>query len=72
MTKQKLQIFKVQVPLYGDPKALIYNEDDTIRFFAPITDDLLQSMDGQPKAFFYGFVANNSFHIKKEAPWQDW
>lgn len=72
--KSKLEIFKVQVPLGGtrEDLALIYNKDRTIDFFSPITEEITLLMDNEPKAFVYGFMQDENFHVEKEAPWQDW
>jgi hypothetical protein len=75
MTKQ--QIFKVQVPIATnepEPQALIYNEDRSKEFWMPLTQQILDFMDGEFKKFVYGSVdyKHNTFTIDSDAPWQEW
>jgi len=70
-------IVKVQIPLAGSDaqamgEALIYNEGRTIEALLPITDDLLEAMDGEPKAFFYAHMEGTNLLLDGPAPWQEW
>lgn len=54
MPDQKF-VGKLQVPLASNEKdapAMVYNEDRTIQFFLPMTDEILNMMNGRPKAYF--------------------
>lgn len=70
-------IVKVQVPLATNekkPLALVYNEDRSIQFQMPVSAELLDKMEGRPKAFFRGVYneEEQTFGLHEEAPWQDW
>lgn len=70
-------IVKVQIPLSGsDPQAMsaafIYDEARTIEALLPITDDLLEAMDGEYKAFFHAHLEGTNLFIDGRAPWQEW
>jgi hypothetical protein len=68
-------IVKVQIPLATSgpiSEALIYDESRTIEALLPVTDDLLEAMDGQPKAFFYAHMEGTNLLIDGPAPWQEW
>ncbi len=70
-------IYKVQVPLASSeksPPALVYDEQRKKQIFMPVTDELLEFMDGEPKKFVFGAVnrKTDNFEIHKEAPWQRW
>jgi hypothetical protein len=48
-------IVKVQLPIAStedEDWALVYNEDRSVQFRIRVTDELVQDMDGEPKAFF--------------------
>ena len=73
MSKQK--IYKVQTPLFcsaGSGSALVYTEDRKNQIMMPITQDLIDFMNGRAKVFVYGKEYLNQFKIEKEAPWQEW
>jgi len=69
------EIFKIQIPIAGNakPMALVYNGDRSVEVYIPITEDFIKMMGDKKKSFFYGFVdEDKTFHVEKEAPWQDW
>lgn len=73
--KQKLEVFKVQVPLTTNdpqPKALIYNKDRSYEGLIPVTDEIRKMMDNEPKRFFWGHVEGDALTIDANAPWQNW
>ncbi len=70
-------IVKVQASLAtNDPRgqlALIYNEDRTVEWCGPVSDEILAQLKGEPKAFFYAFLDDKGvIQIKNPAPWQEW
>lgn len=78
-------IVKVQVPLAhagpGIPDALIYDETRKHTGHVPYTPEVRRylhtRMEGQPKAFFYADVIEESngevnIDLLEEAPWQTW
>lgn len=71
-------IVKVQLPIAGDVgEALVYNEDRSVWFLGPVTDVLVNAMEGEHKRFFDAHFEPDGkggvvFHIDDDAPWQDW
>lgn len=68
-------IVKVQVPLATSeevPAALLYNKDRHVQAMVPVTDELLASMAGEKKKFFYARMVGTIINIDGEAPCQDW
>ncbi len=74
-------IVKVQLPLEqinytGNSMALVYDESRKFQCFVPVTKDIVDAMDGDPKAFFHahteGEGKNKIVVIDKIAPWQKW
>jgi hypothetical protein len=69
-------IIKVQLPLYSNeknPEAFIYNEDRSVTVMLPVSQDIIDAMDGEPKKYFHATVSKKGIlNIKAEAPWQDW
>ena len=66
-------IVKVQMPIGGDPtKALIYNEDRSVRELFAITYPLKQAMRARMKAYFHAEIVNSKLVLGNEAPEQTW
>ena len=68
-------IVKVQVPLSSneeDPPALVYNKDRSVQHGVPVTWELIDALDGKPKAFFYASVRRTRLVLHRKAPWQTW
>lgn len=73
--KTKRKIVKVQIPLLtfgGEGEALFYNEDQSVHCMFPVTEELLEWMEGEPKKFFYFHISKKHIVLDEEAPWQDW
>jgi len=68
------KIFKLQVPLFGDPQAMVYDESRREQYFFPVTNDLLEFTEGEPKCFVFGKFnkVTDLFEIEGKAPWQEW
>ena len=46
-------IVKIQLPLAGDmSQALVYDGNRSLNTLIPVTDSLLEAMDGRPKVYF--------------------
>ena len=75
-------IVKVQTPLFASPggehEVMVYNEDRTIHEMLGLDqtafDDLVDWMQGEPKAFFYAYsdLKTKMLVLLRPAPWQDW
>lgn len=66
---------KVQLPLASTdqhPKALIYTEDRGIEFFAPITEDLVEVMGGDVRAFFLAEIEDGDLVLKERLQGDGW
>lgn len=51
---------------------LVYNEDRSVEYESPATEEIIDMMDGEEKAFFNAKVENQEIVIGDLAPWQDW
>jgi len=70
-------IVKVQLPIISTvkkPLAIVYNKDRSYNVLMEITEDLLLSMNGKLKEFFFAEYdkENNNTVLDRVAPWQDW
>jgi len=66
-------IIKIQMPLAGDmTKLLIYDKTKKYIGHLPITEDVLDLMNGRIKAFFYADYVDGEFVINRPAPIQYW
>jgi hypothetical protein len=77
--KPKEIIVKIQVPLATNMKeapALVYDETRAVTSTLPVTEELLQIMEGDLKAFFHAEVEEgeeeDTITIGDRAPWQEW
>lgn len=71
--KEKYEIFKLQVPLSGDPQALVYNKTRSSRGLIPITDEVKEVMGDEFKKFIFGKrLESGVIEIHGVAPWQEW
>ncbi len=56
-----------------DAGALIYNEDHSILVELPVSEDVIDFMDGEPKKYFRGYLGKDmQIRIVEEAHWQQW
>lgn len=71
-----MEIFKIQLPIATSapvPLALVYNEDRSKHGQFEAGEDLIDLMDGRPKAFFFAKQRpTGEIEIDREAPWQKW
>ena len=69
-------IVKVQLPLSSnqkDPPAFIYDEKKEVEMFVPITKELLEHMDGEPKKYFKAHILKDgTLMLDEEAEEQSW
>lgn len=66
-------IVKVQLPLnHDEPQALIYNKDKSVFTQVLVGKEVVDAMDGKPKAFFHAHVKDKNIVLDKPAPWQSW
>jgi len=72
MDMDSQMIVKVQMPLAGEPQVLVYDETRTKQGMFDVTPDIKRIMRGRAKAFFHATLANGTFDIGDEAPWQAW
>jgi hypothetical protein len=70
----KRTIVKVQIPLNAgaEPFALVYDRSRRFTVQVPITRELMESMNGEPKQFFYADTTELDFALAEVAPWQQW
>ena len=73
MSKPTKEIFKIQIPLFGEPKALIYNKDKSFLGFIPVTAEVGKVMCDEFKKFVFGKrLESGIVEIEGVAPWQEW
>lgn len=66
-------VVKVQVPLDGNPFALVYDRDRTFKALLPVTDELRAQVTGpRGKGYFYATVLAGDVKLLEPAPWQEW
>ncbi len=72
-------IVKVQLPLMSNSKeamALVYDEGKKFQCFVAVTQDIIDVMGGNPKAFFHAHTEGEGKDkiviLDKIAPWQKW
>lgn len=73
--KVEVEIVKVQVAIDGDgagSEMLVYNEDQSIMFQAPMSADIVSIMGDAKKKYFHALLKNSELIIGDEAPEQDW
>lgn len=69
------EIIKVQAAIFPpDGPLLVYNEDRTLTYHGPASQEVLDLLDGRAKAYFYASVDPDTRElvIRGEAPCQDW
>ncbi len=69
--QKKPFIVKLQTPVVGS-EILIYNQDKSLLYTQPVSDDVMGLMNGRKKAFFWARMLGTVIHIDREAPWQTW
>lgn len=69
----KTQIVKLQVPLMGEPLALVYNKNRSYIGHVPINDDIKEAMGESFKKYFIAHIDKKGLvHLHKEVEEQDW
>lgn len=68
-------IVKVQVSLAssdGVTRVLIYNEDKTFSYEGGVNPDMVEAMNGRPKAYFLASMGPGGLEIGDEVDEQPW
>jgi hypothetical protein len=75
MKAPKSFIVKVQLSLGStepNRQMLLYNEDHSVIWQADAPKNIIEAMDGKPKAFFNATLKGTIIHLGTKAQRQDW
>ena len=68
-----IEIVKIQLPLYGEPFMLVYNEDHSIQARLPLTDKVKAELGRDAKGYFSVTVGSDGIMtIHERVEEQDW
>jgi hypothetical protein len=69
-------IVKVQISLFTTEttrQMLVYDRRKSVVFQGDVTQEVLDEMEGDPKAFFHAtHRRDGAIELHRRAPWQEW